>query len=264
MFAALAPFAIGAIAGGLGSRGGGGTTTQTNSVPPEFSPLATWGAGRAQQIGEMPFQSLPFNPTAGFNPYQFTGFDMTANRAQQPSGLLGGMESSLTDTLSGKYLNNPYMDSIVNQTMNDLQGRFNTTAMGSGSFGNANATEAGMRGMADAANTLRFNNYNTERGRMMEAASMAPGAYQAGFMPAQQMLGIGGTMQQQAQNQLGGMQNEFMRSTQWPFQTFQTAMSPFSQNIGSQQTMTQPGGNFASGLLGGALTAGQLMSLLGG
>lgn len=261
---AMAVIGGGALLGGMGSRGSGGSTTTTNSVPPEFAPLASWIAQRGQQIGQMPYQGVPFNPTAGFNPYQFQGFDMTLNRAMQPSELLGNLESSLTDTLGGKYLNsNPYIDNMVNTTMNDLQGRFNTTALGSGSFGNANVTQQGMQGMADAANTLRFNNYNAERGRMMDAAQMAPGAYMAGYMPAQQIGNVGNVMQQQGQNQLNSMMQEWQRSQDWPFRTFDTALGPFRSNIGSQQTTTQPGGNFASGLLGGALTGAQLMRLFG-
>lgn len=228
--------AIGGLLGGSGSSGGSSQTTN-NSVPPEFAPLARWGADRARQIGDMPFTPLPFNPTAGFNPYQFSGFDMTANRAMQPNAMLGAGEGLAADTLSGRYLQgNPYVDDMVRQTMDDLQGRFNTTAMGSGSFGNANATQAGMRGMADAANSLRYGNYNAERGRQMDTLQMMPQTYMAGFLPAQQMLGIGGTMQQQGQNQLNSMMQEFQRAQQWPFQTFQTAMTPFSQNIGSQQS----------------------------
>ena len=119
-------------------------------------------------------------------------------------------------------------------------------------------------GANNAANSLRFQNYDAERGRMMDAARIAPGAYQAGYMPAQQMLGIGGTMQQQGQNQLNSMMQEFMRSQDWPFKTFGAAMSPFSQNIGGTQTAQQSGGNMASGLLGGALAGGQFGNMFGG
>lgn len=265
------PLAAGAIGAGLlgglfgGGGGGGESATTTNSVPPEFAPLAQWGAQRGMQIGNMPFQGVPFNPTAGFNPYQFQGFDMTLNRANQASPLLGNMESSLADTLGGKYLDsNPYIDNMVTQNMDEWQSRLGSQGLGSGSFGNANLTQSVTQGAQNAANNLRFQNYDAERNRMMSAASMAPQAYMAGYMPAQQVMGVGNTMQQQSQNQLNSMMQEWQRSQDWPFRTFQSAMSPFSQNIGSQQTTTQPGTNPVSGLLGGALGAAQLFRLFGG
>lgn len=264
MFGALLPILGGALLGGLGSRGGG-TQTTTNNVPPEFSPLASFVAQRGQQLGNLPFTPLPFNPVAGFNPYQFAGFDMTANRATAPNALIGNAESSLSDTLGGKYLDsNPYIDSIVNKTLDDVQGRMGALGMGSGSFGNANVAKTAAEGMANAANQIRFQNYGQERDRMMGGLGYAPSIYGLGYAPAQQMLGIGGTVQQQAQNQLNAAQQEFMRAQDWPFRTFQTAMAPFGTNIGGQQTTTGPSGNAAAGLLGGALAGGQLWRMFGG
>ena len=256
---------IGGLLGGFGSQGSGGSQTSQQQVPPELQPLLGAVGQRGMEMGNLPFSPLPFNPTAGFNPYQFQGFDMTANRAMAPNALLGNLESSMADTLGGKYLDgNPYIDSMVNQNMDQWQNRLGSQGLGSGSFGNANLTQNVTQGANNAANQLRYQNYGDERNRMMQAASMAPQAYMAGYMPAQQMLGIGGTMQQQQQNQLNGMQNEFMRSVQWPFQTWDAMLAPFGRNMGGTTTQTQSGGNMASGLLGGALMGGQIGNMFGG
>lgn len=251
----------GALLGGASSRGGGSQTV-TNNVPPEFSPLASFVAQRGQQLGNLPFTPLPFNPVASFNPYQFAGFDMTMNRAMGPNALVGNAESSLADTLGGKYLDsNPYIDSIVSKTLDDVQGRMGALGMGSGSFGNANVAKTAAEGMSNAANQIRFQNYGQERDRMMSGLGFAPSIYGLGYAPAQQMLGIGGIMQQQAQQQLDAARQEFDRAQDWPFRTYQAAMAPFGTNIGSQQTTTGPRGNVAAGLLGGALAGGQLWNI---
>ena len=166
----------GLLGGLLGGGGGGGnSTTTTNSVPPEFAPLAQWGAQRGMGIDNMPFTPMPVNLTAGFNPYQFQGFDMTAQRAMQPNAMLGNLESSMTDTLGGKYHdNNPYIDNMVSQNMDQWQNRMGSQGLGSGSFGNANLTQSVTQGANYAANQLRFQHYGDERNQMMQAASMAP------------------------------------------------------------------------------------------
>jgi hypothetical protein len=256
---------IGGLLGGFGSQGSGGSQTSTQQVPPELQPLLGAVGSRGMEMGNLPFSPLPFNPVAGFNPYQFAGFDMTANRAMAPNALLQNAESNLADTLGGKFLDgNPYVDNMVTQNMDEWQGRLGSQGLGSGSFGNANLTQSVTQGAQNAANALRYQNYDAERGRQMQGLGMAPSIYGMGYMPAQQMLGIGGTMQQQGQNQLNAAQNEFMRSVQWPFQTWEAMLAPFGRNMGGTTTQSQSGGNVASGLLGGALAGGQLWNMFGG
>lgn len=338
---------IGAGIGLIGSGGDQQTTTQ-QEVPPELKPLLGYVGQRGIGMGELPFNPLPFNPTADFNPYQYAGFDMTADLALNGGQTLGMAEGGLQGLLGGgawnPYMNqfsgrnpyqgmttpqtqagsnplansNPYVDSIVKKTMDDLQGRLNTNSFSSGSLGDQNLRRIGAEGMANAANQLRYgdftnqqqlmenqagrnqsmNMFNTQNyvgdlnrnanlyqqdvgnwmndinrnasmyqqgvGNMFQGIGMAPQTYMSGFMPAQQMMGIGGTMQQQNQNQLNAGMAEFMRSQQYPFQTWQASLAPFQQNTGGQTTQTQPGTSPAAGLLGGALAGGQLWNMFGG
>jgi hypothetical protein len=202
-----------ALLGGLaGSQSGRpSTTTTTQHLPPELQGLLGDVVARSRQLGDMPY-----------TPYTGGG------------GLIPGAEGLLTDTMSGKYLdNNPYIEDMVRQQQDQLQGRLGTTLMGSGSFGNANATQQGVQGMADAANTLRFGNYNAERQRQMGAAALAPSIYQTG-------------------------RSEFDREQEWPFRQYEALMAPFRMNAGGSTTQQQPGGSTAAGILGGLLAGGQL------
>lgn len=79
------------------------------------------------------------------------------------------------DVAAGKYLDkNPYLDSIINSTMDDVSNRVNARFGASGvGFGNS-TDHSGLlsRELATASNNLRGQAYETERGRMGEAAGM--------------------------------------------------------------------------------------------
>jgi hypothetical protein len=239
----------------------------------------------------LPFQGLPFNPVAGFTDAQFQGMDSIMGRAQNPwlidqaQGGLGGVLGGGNRVSSGfnpLAQSNQYVDSIVNRTLDDVQGRMGTGAFNSGSFGNANVARQASEGMANAANQIRFQDFTNRQNLMenqanrdqqtgqfnasqyMQALGMAPNMFQAGFMPGQQMLNIGGLQQQQGQNFLNAAQNEFMRAQDHPFRQWQAALGAFGNNMGGSTTQQQPRGNQAAGFLGGALAGGQLGNLFGG
>jgi hypothetical protein len=147
---------LGGAVGYMGSQGGN-TTTQTGGVSPQFQPLAGAAAQRGMDIGAMPYTPYQYNTVAGFNPYQFAGMDMTAQRAQQQGGLPQQAESALGNTLNGSYLGsgnpyagaNPYLEQNIQNTMGDMTKAYNqqvaptmaATAYKSGSFGNSGQQE---------------------------------------------------------------------------------------------------------------------------
>lgn len=252
-------YAIGAIAGALLNNMGDDEQTVRNELPPELRSLAEAVAQRGRELGELPFQAYPYAQVAPFTPYQFAGFDLTADRAMAPNALLQNAESSLASTLGGEFLNgNPYLDDIIRQTQDEVMGRMGTGAFASGSFGNAGVGQVAARELADAGTRLRFQNYNQERDRMMQGLGYAPSIYQLGYAPAQQLLGIGGVMQQQGQNELSSWFNEFMRAQDWPFRTFDPMLAPFGRQMGGSQTTTGPRPNVVSGMLGGAMLGNRL------
>ena len=165
----IAPIA-GAAIGAIGSKGGD-QTTQTSQVSKEFSPLASEVAARGSQMGNLPYNPYTGMLTQPFNPYQNTGFDMTANRAMQQGGLPAQSEAALSNVLSGgstgrdrynPYANastyvgsnpyagaNPYLEQNIQNTLGDMTRSYNqnvapsmaATAYKSGSFGNTGQQE---------------------------------------------------------------------------------------------------------------------------
>ena len=294
---------IGAGAGYFGSHGNS-TETQTNSVSPEFSPLAQSVAQRGQQLGGLAYTPYQFNRVSDFSPYQYQGFDMAANRATS-GNLPQQAEAGLSKTLGGDFLGsgaknpyagaNPYLEQNIQNTMGDMTKAYNqnvaptmaANAYQSGSFGNSGQQEMEntsrdmlQRNLGRVSSDMRMQDYgmqqglaesglnrdqagfNAERNRMMQALGMAPGIDQLGYSGANQLMGIGGTMQQQGQNVLDAQYGEFQNSQQWPFKTYDAMMAPFGRGVaGSQQTTSTPNGNPVAGLFGGAMLGGQLGGL---
>ena len=195
----IAPIA-GAAIGAIGSKGGD-QTTQTSQVSKQFSPLASEVAARGSQMGNLPYTPYSGMLTQPFNPYQNTGFDMTANRAQQSGGLPAQSEAALSNVLSGGSMGaqrtnpyadsstsvgsnpyagaNPYLEQNIQNTMGDMTKAYNqnvapsmaATAYKSGSFGNTGQAEmeAQSRNMLQqnlgrVSGDMRMQDYGMQQG----------------------------------------------------------------------------------------------------
>lgn len=139
-----------------------------------------------------------------------------------------------TDVLSGKYLDsNPYIDAIVDKSNNDVSNRLAASLGTRGLAGGSAFGDIISRAVSDNANTLRFNNYNTERGRMDTAAGMAPGLAAAGELPLASLLEIAQAQQMPVQaaagygSSIGGLLGAYTNQTQ------KSSPSLFSQLIGA-------------------------------
>jgi hypothetical protein len=394
---------IGGAAGYFGNKGSSQTTTTSQQVSPEFQPLAKAVAGRGMELGNMPYSPFGYNRVSDFNPYQYAGFDMIANQAnnsrlpQQAEAALGGVlgggaqspqmwnpyigaqsntgsmnpymgasvstggnpwEGKTTNVGSNAYAGaNPFLEQNIQRTLGDMTTSYNqnvaptmaATAFRSGSFGNTGqqemenqsrdmlqrnlgSTAANMRmqdyttqqGLAEAAlnrsvstqladysrnaglaegglnrsmqgqiadlsrnaglyesamqramtgsmadlsrssglyesgANRAMSGYQADMGRMMQGLNMAPSIYGMGYQPAQAMLGIGGTMQQQGQNVLNSMYSDWQDAQNWPFKTYDAMMAPFGRASGGQTTTRSPGGNAVAGLFGGAMLGNKM------
>ena len=100
------------------------------------------------------------------------------------------------DVLGGKYLGqgNPYMQGMLDHTNQLVGNSVNTTFSNAGRSGSGNHEYALANGLANADNSLQYQNYSNERNAQATAAgqmpSLAAGQY-AGIMPA--MAANGGT-----------------------------------------------------------------------
>jgi hypothetical protein len=186
---------IGAGIGLIGSMDNSGNSTTTqNSVPPEFSGLASQVGQMGQQFGQLPYQPYPYAQVAPFNPYQYMGFDMTANRAfgsQLPqqaenalTGQLQGQKNPYADAQtqvgSNPYAgSNPFLDNAIGATLGDMSKQFNLNVAPSlaaqsikgGSFGNTGQQEGENALRSDlaqrqlqTAGNMRMQDYGMQQG----------------------------------------------------------------------------------------------------
>jgi hypothetical protein len=99
--------------------------------------------------------------------------------ALDQSGLQGG-QSYLNNVLSGQYLgqDNPYLNQMIGQTDQNVGNQVNAQFSAAGRTGGGANQYMLTKGLADAENGLRYQNYSNERQAQTQAAAQLP-AYQA-------------------------------------------------------------------------------------
>lgn len=130
-----------------------------------------------------------------------------ASNADMISGLLPGMVDSYkagdaginaargyaTDVLGGKYLDqgNPYLEQMVSTTGNNVQNQLGArlAKMGLGPAGSTYQGAVG-RALSDSELGMRYSDYNAERGRMGEMASLTPSLSSADAARVAPLLGV--------------------------------------------------------------------------
>jgi hypothetical protein len=145
------------------------TTGQTSTLDPQIKSLILGNANRAQGIADKPFQQ--YNGVLGApmsgNQNLAQGAASTLNQAGAPAlGLAQNAAGSLTNFnapggdfsgLISRY-QNPYTDSVVNSTMNDLDQMRQREIMGNGQNATLNHSFGGNRtGVADALTNDQYN-----------------------------------------------------------------------------------------------------------
>jgi hypothetical protein len=92
------------------------------------------------------------------------------------AGQAGANEQYLSGTASGSMLeNNPYIDKMVQNAENDVADQTNRMFAAGGRYGSAAHQGTLADSLAKTSNDLRFNNYNQERDRQLNAANAISG-----------------------------------------------------------------------------------------
>ena len=193
---------VGGILGAVGNSGSSSQTTQ-NSVPPEFSGLASQVGQYGQGFANLPYQPYPYAQVADFNPYQYAGFDMAANQAFN-NQLPQQAQDNLSKTLSGGFMgsqgtnpyagSNPFLEQNIQNTLGDMTKQFNmnvapsmtTNALKSGSFGNSGLMEREdatrsqfAQDLGRTSGNMRMQDYTTQQGLAENQLNRTQGAFDA-------------------------------------------------------------------------------------
>jgi hypothetical protein len=247
------------------SGGSPDTITQTNKseLPKEFQPLAAGLANYAGQVAQQPF--YPGQQIAGISPEQEGGLQMATQRALYGSDVTRAAQNNAVQTLQGGY-ENPYIDAMVKRTQDDVMRRFGSQM--AGNFGNTGVNQTIASQLADSGNAVRYQGYNDERGRQMQAMALAPNLVAGDYADAQALTGVGDFRRGYAQDILNLGKAEYNH----PQQQLGILQNALASATGGTQTQTGDNPNqpntaanaIAGGLLGyGAISGAGAAGMMG-
>lgn len=201
----------------------------------------------------------------GFSPEQEQALTGTAARATAGSPVTAAAQQNILGTLRGDYLTgNPYLDQMVDQTQRDVMTRLGPAFVRSGSTGNTGLAQVTAQQLADASNALRYQNYDAERQRQMQANLFAPQLAASDYADLQALMGVGAQRQALGQTQKDLAYQEFLNQIGYPYQQADVLGNAINQATGGITTQQGPNSyNRAAGILGGALGGAGLGSALG-
>lgn len=107
--------------------------------------------------------------------------------------LLKAAQGYNSDILSGKYMNgNPYLDAALATARGNITNTVNSQFGAAGRYGSGAHAGVLTQQLANAENQARMADYNTQMGRMDQAAQAAPGLAQAEYIGLPEILQTAG------------------------------------------------------------------------
>ena len=195
--------------------------TVVSTDPPSFQlPYIERGFEEAQRLFETPRTFYEGSTVIPFSDQTQAGLSAMENRAMAGSPLVTAAQNLTADTLAGNFLSpeaNPYLQSAMDAATRPLQQSFNLDVIpkiqstfgsagryGSGMQANqqARAAEDYLRAVGDVGSQMAFANYNTERGRQINAAQAAPAMAELDYSDPSRLINIGGVYEDMAARQL--------------------------------------------------------------
>lgn len=239
---------------------GGSTSQQTstsNSQPWDAQqPYLKQGFEAAKKIYDGPAPGyFPNSTVAPATANQTGAWNAAGGQAAQAGQGIHNAMGFNNDVLSGKYLNNPYSDSVFKNISDKITPQVNSQFSQAGRYGSDSHAGAMTTAMTDAYAPYAAQQYQQGIGNMQTAAGNAGNLAQAGWSNLDNQSQMGGQQQQFGQMETNDAVNRFNYYQNLP----QLRLNQFQQNVGgnwggTSQTSTpvyQPG--LFSQLLGGGL-----------
>lgn len=209
----------------------------------------------------------PDQTYANFTPLQNQAMDQTVQLASDGSPLVKSAQGAVQNILDTPSGTNPYLDQYLQtigaQTQNNVNQSFNAN----GRFGSGSNAATAATAVTNAQLPFLFNQYNTDQGNKLTAATEAPGLADYDFNNLARIGAVGDAQQQMGQNAINDKVNAYNYNATAPenwLNNYLTQLnSSNANNWGtSNQTNTQTtsGGSALSSILGGALALGGLFT----
>lgn len=262
--------------------GGGGSQTVSNEPPAWLKPHLQEFVSRSTAVADQPYTPYTGQRQADLNPFQQQGYGAIYGRAMQGSPVAGAAQEEATRSLSGGYLSpesNPYLSGMVERSMGDISKAYreSTAPMTDAAFARKGAfggsaweqqvanNQANLtKQLSGVAQDMYGQNYENERRRQTQYASMAPTLAQQDYIDANAMLGAGSQLQQYQQGLLDQDYSNFMEAQNYPQRQLDIIRQALGLNFGQNTTSPTQTRSAASGALGGALAGSQIGSVVPG
>ena len=246
-------------------KGGSKNTTQTvvQEIPQFLQQQLQQVFGIAKGINPLVYSG---DRVAGFSPLEQQAMLLTAQRAMAGDPTVQAAQGLLNKTVQGDFLDNPFLQDQIN---NAVSGAVNQTTsqyarggrLGSSAFGSA--LGAGVTG---AAAPILAQAYDAERGRQMQAASLAPTLAQQSYIDLAALQGLGEQQRIMSQAEIQAQQdyiNELNAAQQTQLAGLLAAAGLTPANTNSTTYGSAPGVSPLAMGAGGALTGAALGGLAG-
>lgn len=252
----------------MGSSGGGGNTSQTNSgappwvtkygkqwLPDVFSYLSGQG-------GTIPMMNDPFpnQQVAGFTPDQMAGMGMVEGNTGSAGAVTGLANDQALATMAGAYLDpssNPWLTDTYNAAAQAMgnQYAYNTApstmsqfaaggGYGDSAYNSAQDQNAFGYGnnLANLGAQIYGGNYQFERGNQLNTMNNAGNIASNSYIPAEQLMNVGSMQQSQQQNVYNTDYQNAYNQANFPFQVLDMLGSSIGQmgGMGGVSFSTQP------------------------
>ena len=196
---------------------------------------------------------------------------VSAARRISPNGkscspLVSAAQSNALGTAQGDYLSsgNPYLQDMFGSIANAVTPRVTGSFEGAGRYGSGAYANALTDALANNAGNLAYQNYNNERGNMMQADAQAPTLANQDYTDIGQLASVGDARQQLAQQNINAAVDRYNYNQNLPYNTLANYMKMIQGNYGSSSTQTtQNYANPVAGALGLGTTSFDPFSLLG-
>jgi len=241
-------------------------TSTTTKLPEWAEPYSKDLMTRGSALSNKAYNPYGGTRIAGFSPENEQAMSGVMNRATSGNAAMNLGQSNVESMLRGDYLkadSNPYFKGVVDNAMNQVQGRLNTQFNSPGAFGNTAHQEVMTRGLGDVANQMYSNNYQNERQNMMGALGMAPQFAQEDYNNLNAMNQVGDARRELSQSLLDQQYADWLEAQNFDLKNLDILGNSLNMAVGGQGITTAPNpyqSNNAANYLGAGLTTAGLLS----
>ena len=234
--------------------GGGDQTVESEPWDPQKPYLKDLFRAGRRGILDRPLEYYPGQTVAPFSRPTRYGLNAMMGRALMGNPLNPAAQQSVMDTLGGQYLTGgDYYDDILDSVISGVQPGIESGFATAGRTGSALANEAVGRGVSRGMSPF----LNAERGRMMQAAQMAPMLAREDYYDMDRLLGVGQTYENKYRERIQDAMNRWNFAQDEPYQRISRYGQTIGAPISGTQTTAGAGGNPLMQLLGmGIMGAG--------